>query len=228
MSQLQVRSLIDGFNYNYVDSLFDEDQVTNFREWIYYGHHKKINKVLTNEINSKWIIRNYLSSKMILSATVMVTSLEYAIEKNLKMTIPYLSYYAVITCCRSFLYTIPYNEWTSNEDFLKMSHSKIINLTNDYLNHLDSEFASETKAMINGLKEWRELFSYKFPSSGIGLTEEYGLDEVIDTCTTLCELAQLSSEQIQKYVLKKCMHNFEEWGETESNLMEHGYRYNGM
>ncbi|SLN01612.1 hypothetical protein FM106_21090 [Brachybacterium faecium] len=169
---------------------------------------------------------------MILSATVMVTSLEYAIKHNLKMSIPYLSYYATITCCRAFLYTIPENTWSysknGNKKFLEMSHSTIINCTGSYLNRLDTVFAENTKKTIKDLKEWRELFSYKFPSSGLSVIRNYDVNEIIEICSIMCELAQLSSEQIQKYVSKKCMYNYEEWAEPEVDLMEAGFMYNDI
>lgn len=228
MSQLQVRLMVDEFPYNEINSWFEEEQLDNFQKWIYKGHHTNINKNMTSQLNSEWIIRNYLSSKMILSATVMLTSLDYAIEKNLKMTIPYLSYYSVITCCRALLYTIPYNIWTNNDSFLNMTHSNIINRIGDYLNKLDKDFSTRIKEMIKELKQWRELFSYKFPSSGTEVEGKYGFYEIVDICTILCELAQFSSEQIQKYVSKKCMYNIEEWIGTEPDILEHGYSYDGI
>lgn len=73
-----------------------------------------------------------------------------------------------------------------------------------------------------------QLFSYKFPSSGTEVEGKYGFHEIVDICTILCELAQFSSEQIQKYVSKKCMYNFEEWIETEPHILEHGYSYDDI
>ena len=127
--QFFVRNITDEFNYKYMYDLFSKPQLETYRNWIYSKHHKNINNSMTINLNSEWITRNYLSSKMILSATVMLTSLEYAIKKNLKMTVPYLYYYALITCCRALIYANPHNEWKENSDFLTMSHSKIINLT---------------------------------------------------------------------------------------------------
>jgi hypothetical protein len=227
--QFIVRNMIDdNFDYKYIYDFFSEKQLDTFKNWIYSRHHKNINNSMTVKLNSEWITRNYLSSKMILSATVMLTSLEYAIEKNLKMTIPYLYYYSLITCCRALLYANPYNEWKENSDFLNMSHSKMINLTKDYLNHLDTDYALKVDNILNELKESRELFSYKFPSTGLNIVSEYNLYEIIEICSTLCELAQLTSEQIQKYTFKKCMDNYEEWNSVDLNYLKHTYSYNGI
>lgn len=226
--QFIVRNMSDDFCYKHVHDFFSESQLGAFKKWIYDRHHKNINNSMTIKLNSEWITRNYLSSKMILSATVMMTSLEYAIEKNLKITVPYLYYYSMITCCRAFLYTIPYNEWKENGDFLNMNHTKIINLTKDYLNHLNKDYALKIESILKTLKDSRELFSYKFPSSGLNFVNEYELDEIIEICSTLCELAQLSSEQIQNYVLKKCIDNYEEWGSVDLNFLKQTYSYNGV
>lgn len=226
--QFITRSIIDDFEYEYIYGLFSDKQLERFKNWIYNGHHENINKSMTIKLNSEWITRSYLSSKMILSATVMITSLEYAIEKNLKITVPYLYYYSLITCCRAFLYVNPYNQWNKDESFLKMNHSKIINFTKDYLNHLDSDYALKIANMLNELKESREFFSYKFPATGLRFVNTYQLDEVIEVCSILCELAQLASEQIQKYVFKNCTNNHSEWGIADMDLLKYTYRYNGI
>ena len=102
MSQFLVRYQIDSFEYSVLDNLFEDSQINHFEDWVYKGHSEVIRKKMTSKLNSEWITRNYLSVKMILSATTMLTSLEYAIEKNLQVTVPYLSYYSLITCCRAF------------------------------------------------------------------------------------------------------------------------------
>lgn len=223
-----VRNIVDDFDYNRIYNFFSENQLGKFETWIYSKHHRNINNSMTVKLNSEWITRNYLSSKMILSATVMMTSLEYAIENNLKMTVPYLYYYSLMTCCRALLYANPYNEWKEKGDFLNMSHSKIINLTKEYLSHLDKDYALKIFNIINELKQSRELFSYKFPSTGLNIINEYNFGEIIEICSTLCELAQLTSEQIQKYVFKKCADDFEEWGNVDLNYLKHTYSYNGI
>ncbi|WP_151040686.1 hypothetical protein [Bacillus safensis] len=227
--QFIARNLIgDDFNYKIIYDFFSKKQLGNFENWICSRHHKNINKIMNIKLNSEWITRNYLSSKMILSATVMLTSLEYAIEKNLKMTVPYLYYYSVITCCRAFLYANPYNEWKNNGDFLNMSHSKIINLTKDYLYHLDKDYALRIENILNELKKTRELFSYKFPSTGLDIVYEYDLDDIIEICTTVCELAQLTSEKIQNYTINKCMDNYDDWSRVDLNYLKYTYSYDGI
>lgn len=226
--QFIVRNMIDDFDYMHINDLFTAKQLEVFKNWVYIKHHTNINNSMTVKLNSEWITRNYLSSKMILSATVMLTSLEYANEKNLQMAVPYLSYYSLMTCCRAFLYVNPYNEWKENSDFLNMSHSKMINLTKDYLSHLDKNYALKINKILNDLKVSRELFSYKFPSTGPDMIKSYDFNEIIEICSELCELAQLTSEQLQKYIFKKCMKNYEEWNNVDLNYLKHSYSYNGI
>jgi hypothetical protein len=101
--------------------------------------------------------------------------------------------------CR-IIFANPYNEWKDNGDFLNMSHSKMSNLTKDYLNHLNTDYALKVEKSLNELKRARELFSYKFPSIGLGIINEYDIEEIIEICSTICELAQLTSEQLQRYI----------------------------
>ncbi|MEC2018992.1 hypothetical protein [Bacillus velezensis] len=218
----------DEFPYKHVYDHFLNEQLDLFGKWIFKRHHDNLNSSFTIKDNSEWITRNYLSSKMILSASVMVSSLEYAFKRNLNITIPYLCYYSIITCCRAFLYVNPYNEWKENGDFLNTTHSKIINLTRDYLNHLDKDYALKIAKILNELKVSRELFSYKFPSTGLNFINGYDIDEIIEICSTLCELAQLTSEQIQKYVFKKCMDSYEEWNSVDMDYLKHTFSYNGI
>lgn len=233
MSQFSVRTVLDDFRYNYLLNNFEEEQLDDFSKWIYSGHHKNINKKMSSELNSEWIIRNYLSSKMIFAATVMLNSLNYSHEKNLKVVIPYLSYYSLLTCCRAFIYSVPYNIWESNivdnsekktKNFLEPTHEKVKNLTKDYLNHLDAEFAEKIHGIITELKESRELFSYKFPASGFQ-NNVIEFDDLIEYCGILCELAQLNSEQLQSYIFKNCVDDVEDWAIiTEKQIIAYKYK----
>ncbi|ENJ6137806.1 hypothetical protein AB1Z82_003999 [Bacillus cereus] len=223
MSQFLVRYQTDPFPYYYLPNNFADEEIRGFGEWIYAKHSSNIRKSMTKEMNSEWITRNYLSAKMILASSMMLNSLNYAKEKNLKMAIPYFSYYALLTSSRAFLYSIPYNEW-KNDKFLELTHKKVIKLTKDYLNHLDKKFALNMENTLQNLKEWRELFSYKFPASGITNQNEVETDDLISFCGILCELAQLSSEQLQKYIIKNCIGDIEQWKETTDKLTV-GYNY---
>lgn len=88
-----------------------------------------IAKSFDKKTNTQWIIRTYLASKMILASSVLLTSAQYAKTKNLRVTEPYLLYYALLCCARSVIFTNPYVKW--KDDFLTLTHSKIINITGD-------------------------------------------------------------------------------------------------
>src|ERR1700730_9313651 len=50
---------------------------------------------------AEWLVRTYSAVKMLLSATVMLTSAEYAASKSLKIVEPYLLYYALFNTSRA-------------------------------------------------------------------------------------------------------------------------------
>lgn len=52
----------------------------------------KYTKAWSAHLNSEWLTRNYLAVKMILSATVMLTSFQYCQRKNVRIVQPYLLY----------------------------------------------------------------------------------------------------------------------------------------
>jgi hypothetical protein len=70
-----------------------------------------IARAFDNERNTEWFIRSYLALKFVLGATVLANSAEYAEGRNLQVTLPYLSYYTILNCCRSFLLTLPCLDW---------------------------------------------------------------------------------------------------------------------
>ena len=82
--------------------------------------------------------------------------------------------------------------------------------------------------MLLHYKEWRELFSYKFPASGIDRysDNQYTIEELIETCKIICELAQLSSEQLQKYLFKNCIEDLEDWTSIDNEFIQNCYVYN--
>jgi hypothetical protein len=60
----------------------------------------------TDALNSEWTARMFLSAKMIYSSTLLLNTLAYSEEKNIKITSPYLQYYALLNSCRALLFTI--------------------------------------------------------------------------------------------------------------------------
>lgn len=160
---------------------------------------------------------------MILSATVMLSSLEYCIEKNVRMSIPYLSYYSMLTCCRAVIITLPNISWNNgNDSIMDMNHSKTINSIKDCLVKLNKSYGEDIYNKINSYKNYRELFSYKFPATGIGIidNENCSYDELLHICSTLCEIAQLNTLQIEKYIRKNCLHKLEDFQELDKEYLK--------
>lgn len=55
--------------------------------------------------------------------------------------------------------------------------------------------------MLFTLKGQRELFSYKFPATGLQELVDY--EDVVTYCAILAELTELESEQIEKVYKKR-------------------------
>lgn len=222
MTQLYVRKMSgDKYNYINITNKFSKDEIDKYSKWISNGISRNINNELSVSKKSEWITRNYLACKMIYSASVMASSLVYAYEHNLKICIPYLSYYAVFTACRAFIFTLPDTEW-SEQGLLKIKHSKLPNIVKDALMKLNKEYALEFTNEFNDLRENRELFSYSFPASGLEWQPlVYNYDDILDLCQVLCELAQLNSEKLEECIDKNYLDdvnkNYEQFDFTYIN-----------
>lgn len=164
----------------------------------------KHTKIWTDELNSEWIARNYSSLKFILSTNLLLSSLQYSFEKNLKIVLPYLSYYSMLTACRSYIMTLPNERWNEGK-ILSQTHDKTIKITYDSLRSINQTKAKDFKDAIYKSKSVREIFSYRFPSKGLSVLDEkfnLKLEDTLNYCGLLCELAQLNSE-ILEYSFQK-------------------------
>ncbi len=215
------------FKYQVISDRFSEGEIDKYRQWISQGIGKVCNRNMTIELNSEWVARHYLAVKMILSATVMITSLEYAIEKNLMISVPYLSYYAILNCCRAIVFTLPTRKW--EENLIEMNHSTILKTVGDCIRKFNINRGNEISSLLFQYKDYRELFSYKFPSSGIDLVRDFGNEfeyaDTVQLCKMLCEIAQLNSERVEKYVKKHCFSNIDEWGKLTYKYMKQCFVY---
>lgn len=228
LSQLLVRKMLgDEFKYEVISEIFSNDEISKYQQWMSQWFGRRCNKNMTIELNSEWITRHYLATKMILSASVMLTSLEYAMEKNLKIAVPYLSYYAVLTCCRAVIFTLPEIEWGKN--LIEMGHRSILKQVKNCVKQLNKDYGDEFYLKLVGYRHYRELFSYKFPANGIDSVKEQGYnfeyDETIEICKLLCEIAQLNSEQIEKYIIKHCFDDIGEWKKLDYEYIKHCFCY---
>lgn len=175
-------------------------------------------KSLDKKSNSLWILRTYSSAKMILASTVLLTSAKYCINKNVKIVKPYLLYYSLLNCARSMIYTNPTVLY--NQSFFSMSHRKIINLTSEIIGNYDRKTSKEIKDFFEKTKNYRELFSYKFPARGLE-EDKIELDLVITYCKLFCEIAQYQSAVLENAV-DKFLH---EVYEPDLDILKDAYIY---
>ncbi|WP_294589947.1 hypothetical protein [uncultured Bacteroides sp.] len=166
----------------------------------------EIAKVFDIKSNTQWIIRTYLASKMILASSVLLTSAQYAKSKNLRIVEPYLLYYPLLSCARSVIFTNPHIGWS--DDLVTMTHSKTINLIGDIVAKYNKKKGDEIKKLIDWAREYREIFSYKFPANG--LTDHLiNFEDVVIVCRLLCEIAQLQSAILEAAITKHVTQQYE-------------------
>ncbi|MGY6039062.1 hypothetical protein [Aeromonas sp. AE23HZ002T15] len=161
--------------------------------------YEELTKNWNPERNSEWICRTYLSAKMIMTATLQLNAIKYSQEKNLRMVVPYLAYYSLLSLVRAIVYMLPEAEW-NNSKLISISHRDAINLAFAHIANFDKSKSEELKAYCLKAKAYRELLSYKSPSSG---DRNIGSINNIETISTLlCEVAQFSSELIEASILE--------------------------
>ena len=213
-----IDELDDYFEYTYMDIEFDTIQIKKRHESI----NSKFNETAKSwdkVLNSQWIARDYLAVKMILSSSVLLSSVQFANEKNLRIVEPYLIYYSLLSCSRAVIYTSPFTDWNNGELFT-MTHKKTINIVGDIISQYCKSKGEEIKSFIDWAREYREIFSYKFPANG--LTEHHlSLDKTIEVCTLLCEIAQFQSKILENAIDKHVKSDFQlDW-----NILGVGYKY---
>ncbi|NCB48502.1 MAG: hypothetical protein EOM55_02640, partial [Clostridia bacterium] len=192
--------LFPNYEYRKLFSKFSTNELNKFKTSI----QEQFQKIIWNdETYSEWKARTYFSIKMCLSATIMLSSLYYSMDKNLKVVEPYLLYYSLLNSSRAFLSLNPNENW-NNGEMLKNSHSKIINSSASYAQLLNKEFSTNFKRDFLSLRDYRESFSYKFPSDGLGIFKGVSnIGMVEEYCIILLEITQYSSEILSKVFLKK-------------------------
>jgi hypothetical protein len=171
-------------------------------------------KSFDDDKNAEWLIRSYLTLKYVLASTVMGTSANHAEAENLKVTLPYLNYYTMLNCARAFLFTLPCVEW-KDEKSVAMTHQNIINTTGEKLRRIDDSVASKTKLRLLHGQQQRELFSYRFPASGLSVFGDGLLltEDAIETARLLAELAQFNLSCLEAAIRKHTKASFEVGGQ---------------
>lgn len=208
-----------GFEYVELTKYFSEIEIEKYSHKmrnLYIKEAKKWNDI----IYTQWVLRTYLSVKMILACRVMLSSLEFAIEKNLRIVEPYLIYYSLLNINRALIYTLPNINWNTGNAMI-LSHEKIIKISSDAILQMNMGVGNKINETLNKAKVYRELFSYKFPTAGIRSDIAVDLEEAVITCALIHEIAQFNSEileyTINRHVTKK--------GNLIDYILEKGFFY---
>lgn len=148
----------------------------------------------------QWIARTYISVKYLLAASLMLSSAEYALTRNLRIVEPYLLYYALFNSSRALMLMIPEQLWNDGAILYDVTHTKALNVVSDTLRYLSREAAHRYSDVCQKALASREMFSYKFPASGLNgqmAAIVPSIEDVTNMCGFIAETAQINSECLQ-------------------------------
>lgn len=186
------------YSYRRLFNICSEKKLTTVANRI-AAQYAQITKNWTREKNSEWSCRTYLATKMILNATVLLNSLEFARQSGLRSANPYFEYYAALSLLRGLVYTIPTEQWNAG-GLMAISHSRAINVAFDWVAKFDKDLAAGMKMTALQLKAQRELIAYKAPASG---DRNIGADyDLVDFLTILAEVSEFGSELLEVSITK--------------------------
>ena len=197
------------YNYTSIGTKCSDDEIVG-----YFSTTRALFGEIANrfddELHTEWAVRNYLALKMVLAATLLAASAEYAEEHNLGIAAPYLNYYTLINAARAFLFTLPCTTWKGTTS-LGMTHRNIINTASDKLRRLSQNLSDKAKPLLRQAQMQRELFSYRFPASGFSIIGKppVATSEAIDWAQIFAELAQANSACLEGASLKRNLGPFE-------------------
>lgn len=188
---------VEGYLYQELPSLIPEEDMIRYCRTTRAGF-SALAKTWSASLNGEWWSRLYLSIKLIIGSTIMLTSHLYCTKKNIKIVNPYLLYYAELSCCRALIFTFP--EHRADKDLFDMTHQKTINVAIDVIRNISPKAAENVGLSINRCRANRELMSYKMPGAGpatLLFGHKSDTDSVIKICRFIVELAQLRSECLE-------------------------------
>jgi hypothetical protein len=161
--------------------------------------YSKLTKAWSPERNSEWTCRFFIAAKLVMSSTLHVNAAYFAENKNLRVVVPYLRYYSVLSLLRAVCYTLPEHEWRDGQ-LIQISHAAAIRGALQHLRNFDKTVEDFAKTDIHKLKAERELISYRAPSSGDDHISEK--NRYLSLCMLLAEVAQFNSELFESSLLK--------------------------
>lgn len=161
--------------------------------------YSRLTKVWSPELNSEWTCRIFMAAKLVMSSTLHINAAHFAENRNLRVVVPYLRYYSVLSLLRAVCYTLPEHEWKDG-NLIQIPHGKAISGAVEHLRRFDKAVADSAKAEIRELKAEREFISYRAPSSGDDQVSEK--NQFLSLCMLLAEVAQFNSELFESSLLK--------------------------
>lgn len=215
MAYPDIRKLTDGkkhyagrtwfYDYRHMQATFNEADVAAFAESA-SQHFARLAKCWSAELNTQWLARMYFAMKLVLSASVMAQSHEYAIRMNLRPVVSYLRYYTVLQSMRAVMLTSPTTAWLDG-GILEATHSKTLNVASDVLRLIDKTWAREAKCQVEHLRAIRELISYRAPTGG---EPNLGAScDALSLCAVNLEVAQMQSELLDFSLTRHCKEVYE-------------------
>jgi hypothetical protein len=186
------------YEFRELSSTFDETACKRVADRM-LQRYALLTKAWTAEANSEWTCRLFMAAKLILVATLQVNSTHFAEDRNLRVVVPYLRYYATLSLLRAICCTLPDLDWDDG-NLLRISHSSAIKGSFAHIGKFSKTVAESAETTIRRLKAERELISYRAPSSGDDKVSEN--NDFLWLCTMLSEIAQFNSELFEASLFK--------------------------
>lgn len=192
------------YEFSQLPSRLEEDNVSKYSQRL-LKHLAGITKGWTSDLNSEWTVRVFFAVKMVFSASIMAQSLRFAESNNLRSVVSYLQYYTVLHSLRAVVLTNPHVAWNGGE-ILQKNHFTTINIAADTLAKFDRDISNQVKQNVLYLKAFRELISYRAPSSGDNFAKP--AFDVYELAVFFLEIAQLQSELLETSIEKNVTESF--------------------
>jgi hypothetical protein len=153
--------------------------------------------------NTEWLIRSYIALKFVLGATLLGNSALHARADNVQVCLPYLTYYTMLNCARAFILTLPCVDWKGLVT-IEATHRAILRSSSDKLKRLGARHAHQQDKRLWAAKSQRDLFSYRFPASGLAIFggDLVTTEDAIQTAKLFVDLAQVNLSCLEAKVRK--------------------------
>lgn len=186
------------YDFRELDAVFSEVSCEKVSASL-LKRYSALTKAWSPELNSEWTCRLFMAAKLVMSSTLHVNAAHFADDRNLRVVVPYLRYYSVLSLLRAVCYTLPEHEWKDGQ-LIQIPHGKAIDGALEHLRRFDKAVADSAEKEIRELKAERELISYRAPSSGDDQVSEK--NQFLSLCMLLAEVAQFNSELLESSLLK--------------------------